>query len=175
MANFSLRDPFGQPFNLYDALEGRPALILFLKGIEQCAALARRENEIAQLGVDLFVVVAETPQVLAEAEAEAPFALFCDPDKKVSAGFEDWAFGAAGSAPSEAHSFGFLLDANQRIAEARRATLEDIIAAAAECLKRTRPAPAEIFANSAPVLVLPRLLDEDLCRALVRLWVEGEP
>jgi predicted 2-oxoglutarate/Fe(II)-dependent dioxygenase YbiX len=173
MANFSLRDPFGQPFSLYDALEGRPALIVFLEGIEQCAALAGRANEIAGLGVDLFAIAVETPQVLAE--AEAPFALFCDPDGQVTAKFEDWAFGSASPGTGEAGSFGFLLDANQRVAEARRGALEDIIAASAERLRRTRPAPAETFTSSAPVLVLPRLLDEDLCRTLVRFWVEGEP
>jgi predicted 2-oxoglutarate/Fe(II)-dependent dioxygenase YbiX len=173
MANFSLRDPFGQPFNLYDTLEGRPALIVFLEGIEQCAALAGRENEIAGLGADLFAIAVETPQVLAE--VEAPFALFCDPDGQVTAKFEDWAFGSASPGTGEAGSFGFLLDANQRVAEARRGALEDIIAASAECLRRTRPAPAETFTGSAPVLVLPRLLDEDLCQALMRFWVDGKP
>ena len=173
IANLALVDPFGQSFQLYDALEGRAALIVFLKNIEQCAALTARADELAGLGVELFAIATAQPRDLAE--VEMPFAMFCDPDGRITARFENWAFGATQPDDDRAAALAFLLDANQRIAEVRRASPEEISTSAIDRLANRVAAPAETLVSTAPVLVLPRLFDDAFCQALIDLWVEGTP
>jgi hypothetical protein len=173
MANIALRDPFGQRFDLYAGIEGRPALVVFLKNREQCAALAAKADALAGFEPELFAIVAAEPQALSA--LDVPFASFCDSGGRITARFEAWAFG-----PSNAHGqaslpFGFLLDANQRVAQVWRGDLGNIIANMARHLGNVSQTPAEIFAGSAPVLVLPRLFDGQTCRALIDLWVQGDP
>ena len=172
--NFVLPGPEGPFLMFYERTKGRPVVLIFYPGQRspgasaEVEAFVRLEPEFAALGVDIFAVSVDS--VADNARLDAPFLVWSDPKRAITAGY----LNGAGipfdpQQPLRDEVTAFLLDANQRVLAIQTGAGHGDRALA---VYRARPRveAAHILTSGAPVLVLPDLIDRQMCRDLIGLW-----
>ncbi len=168
-------DPF------YNLVTGGPIVLHFYPNNRKTAFRAEMDGLRAQAGafsdrgVQVFAVNTDTLPANAElAEAEdLPFLLLTDPQGRVHRQYGvpvlDPRKGGGGATRSVVT---FVLDRSQRVLETIQGRSELSHAGQAlACLDRLGPAPApETVTMTAPVLIIPRVLDRAFCRRLIEIW-----
>jgi predicted 2-oxoglutarate/Fe(II)-dependent dioxygenase YbiX len=170
--NFVLPDAGGRFLMFYERVRGNPFALLFLGDLssgEARAALAQfvaRQEEFAAAGFDLFTVMIGDSAAVSNAVAGsgARFLVFADPQAKITAGYCAPAnFSATGPAC-------LLFDANQRLLAANNAAADSADWALDRLAALCPPAQAQSTSGTAPVLIVPRVIDRALCEALIARW-----
>ena len=170
--NFILPDAGGRFLMFYERVRGNPFALLFLGDVssgEARAALAQfaaRQGEFAAAGVDLFAVVIGDSAAAGNAVAGsgARFLVFADPQAKITVGYcAPAGFSATGPAC-------FLFDANQRLLAADKAVADSADWALDRLAALCPTAPTQSASGTAPVLIVPRVIDRALCEALIARW-----
>ena len=167
--DFVLPSPEGTFFMFYERARGRPMVMVFYPGRQAAAgidAFVRRQADLESLGIDIFAVNLDSPEQ--NAALAAPFLVWSDPKGAITNGYLDGAGIAAGD---REQTVAFVLDANQRIL--------DIVSGAGDGVADRvwtffadlpSPPAGTILHAIAPVLVLPALIDLDMCRSLIDRW-----
>lgn len=158
--DFDTLDDSGEVFSLYERFCGRPAVLAVVGDRDAApAALVNLERLRADRPDWVIAAVVRTTQSQLRdwrAEHALRIALAADDGRIVSA-----CLGSGDRAKPELH---FLLDPNGTVA-ATAASTDGIISAASEAVVPDGE-PAVVQAT-APVLVLPRVLEPELCRELI--------
>jgi len=165
--NFVLADQDGAFRGFYDRARGNPLALLILAdgaATREIGALAASAPAM-DTPADVMVVAPEDPARLKAIATEADWArpLLADTKRRIINGL------AKASALPPAPGLWLLLDANQRLLEARAgAGLADW--AIRRLAELTPPALGYILGQVAPVLLVPHVLDQPSCRALIERW-----
>lgn len=169
-------DENGEPaFSHADHLAGRPLVLLFCPTDGSAlpesllAAFRARHGEMAALAVTLFVLSRLPPEVgrATRQVMQLPFKLLSDTSGNVFSGYGIDATGAATVV---------VLDRNHRVARILRETAPDRLAAATlDYIQHAFPRRQDRLQAHAPVLLLPRVLDEADCLRLIELWNRPVP
>lgn len=165
--NFVLPDSTGAFRMFYERVQGRPAVLLFAEDV--AAPLTDAVKALAGAGVDVFCIVRETSGAGVDAE------LWVDPARKISEALLAQTGLGGLAALQDGAVAALLLDENQRL-------LATAAGAGADLAHRVRNAAAahpergaaELRRQTAPVLTIPRLLDAEMCAALIRLFLAGD-
>ncbi len=169
-------DPF------YNLVQGGPIVLHFFPNARKTAFRAEFDGIRAQAGAfadrgaQVFAISTDTLAANAElAETEdLPFLLLTDPLGRVHRQYGVPVLDPrkGGGAAATRSIVTFVLDPSQRILEVMQGRSELSHAGQAlACLDRIGPAPAaETVTMTAPVLVIPRVLDRDFCRRLIDIW-----
>ena len=170
-------DPF------YGLVQGGPIVLHFFPHTRKTAyraeydGLRAQAGAFADRGVQIFTVNTDTlPTNVALAEAEElPFPLLTDPLGRVHRQYGVPVLDPlkGGGAPTRS-IVTFVLDRSQRVLETIQGRSELSHAGRAlACLDRMcPPMKAETVTMTAPVLIIPRVLDRDFCQRLIRIWHE---
>jgi len=177
--NFLVPGDPGQMRMFYNEVTGRPVVLLVYARAEAPAAaaalagLAARAAAFRAAGADLFLLTAESPERAAATAARHGLEArpFCDPRGDGVGHY--LAVGSGGRAEAAT----LLLDGNQRVLAAPfDAAAGDQAGHALEALARwpgTRRTGARLHNPAPPVLMLPDVLEPDVCARLIRLWHEA--
>ena len=169
--NFLLPAADGKRWVFYERVRGNRNLVLLIDRVDDGArglltALAANQEALSAHGLDLFPILGLMPDDGAALVAELGLSclVFCDPQRQVLGGFRK----ALGDVPGT--RLGLLLDPNQRLVEVLDASDDGLVA---ELLAQP-PAPqggdADPIGVAAPVLIVPDVLDADVCTALMDRW-----
>ena len=165
---------------IYDLVKGGPVVIHLYPDNAEPAHVRERDAFIARLknlrkaGVELFMLnrdELETNAALA-ADGSWPFPVFTDPAGHVHAQLGVAPVPPGARPDPESAVVTYVLDANMRVIAAfqgrrDRAHVDEALALLEE---RGRGPDQEIISGSAPVLLIPRVIDEALCRRLIETW-----
>ncbi len=169
--NFALPAPDGKFYQLYERTRGHPLVILFCPRSASDAwtkieGFVRRHHEFATLGVDIFAISFDSPED--NAKLDMPFLVWSDPKQAVTAGY----LSGAGIPPDQRPDVvAFLLDANQRVLAIQCDTGADCADAAYDFYQALPPpSPPQVMQSGAPVLMMPQLLDRQMCHDLMEMW-----
>ncbi len=182
--DFQLPDHRGEPLRFYEKMLGNPVVLFFFQGVKEpeceseLAALAALSPEITVLGADIFAISQD--DVAANAACATTYGLsfpvLRDPQGKLSALFGIRGRAAGDGSPGDLIGT-FVLDANQRVMKVIRETpgagsgAGSQAAQALAYLAADAPAREPVYVDSqAPVLILPKVLDDNDCRILIDLW-----
>ncbi|MEE8271610.1 MAG: redoxin domain-containing protein [Alphaproteobacteria bacterium] len=168
-------DPF------YDLVRGGPIVLHFFPSIGEAAHRAefdrfvKRHAGFATLGAQVMAIDTDTldANILAAATDGVPFALLTDPGGRVHRQYGVPVPDPGQPAEPSARSIvTFVLDANQRVLETIQGRgMAPHAERALACLERSSPASAaETVTMTAPVLIVPRVLDRAFCRRLIEVW-----
>ncbi len=169
--NFVLPDQGGSLTMFYERTRGLPVALVFLRGprcpwsgpiLERLKGLS---GEFEAAGCELFVVALDT--ATEGSAADLPFLLWSDPKGKITEGYLG-RLGVTAAPEGTGAAVAVLLDPNQRILAVHRSQgpdLADTLLSA--CRDLERPEEAETRVQSAPVLIVPQVLDTGLCRDVV--------
>ncbi len=161
-------DETGTPvFSRADLVMGRPLVLLFGPSDdgslqEMLIAFRDRGGDFAALDVLVFAFSRGAPEAnrALHAALALPFKLLSDPDGSIHASYG-----------VEAASLAVILDRNHRIARILRAPTAAALAASALVWLRANFPPRGLRVQAqAPILLLPRVLDETDCARLVELF-----
>ena len=169
--NFLLPAADGKRWVFYERVRGNRNLVLLIDRVDAGAhtvlkAVAANQEALTARGLDVFPILGATPADGAALAAELNLSclVFCDPQRQVLDGFRK----ALGDLPDT--RLGLLLDPNQRLIEVLDATDEGVVAE----LLAPDPAPSLAAADpiqvAAPVLIIPDVLDPEMCAALMDRW-----
>jgi predicted 2-oxoglutarate/Fe(II)-dependent dioxygenase YbiX len=169
LPNFVLADQEGAFRGFYERARGNPmALLVLSKGAidgEVASVLASLSRPASDPALDLLVIAPDEPESLKALAAGTPLAKFLLSDIKGS--IINGLSRASGLSP--APGLCLLLDANQRLLEARAGS--GLTAWAMGRLQELAPATrGQILDQAAPVLLVPHVLDPATCRALIARW-----
>lgn len=188
-----------EPVSLYtDSTCGRATMLLICRTTSSIAGqiveLRDSFERFKTLGVQVFVVSTDAPAInRAAAEGmELPFDVLSDPDLSAGRGFGLDPSGSAaptsgtvgmgimgaGMAPAAASRpwYAVVLNPNIRILAVITPEAGKSAAAGALDFLSSYPSPgaAEIIVSHAPVLVIPKVLEPDLCARLVEMHQTGD-
>jgi predicted 2-oxoglutarate/Fe(II)-dependent dioxygenase YbiX/peroxiredoxin len=164
--NFVLPDQSGAARFFIERAKGYRMLMI---GDSDDAGLqALQQAELKAAGIDVMALVAEMPDAAARRadKLSVTFPLLCDSAGKIRAALRQMAgFGARGA-------FAILLDANQRVTEAKvnLDNAELIRWAIDEARAAPRPEAGRYLTGTAPALLVPNVLSPADCRALIKRW-----
>lgn len=173
--NFVLPAANGKFLMFYDQTKGLQPVLLFTPGGAVPGARAALQAfadvapEFAKRGLALFCVSLDS--VADNAALSYPFLTWSDPEKAISRAYHA-KLGLPFSAEASADAVtAVLLDANQRVLAIHRGADKGLAAQVLEFYD-TQPPPetAEERASNAPVLLIPRVLDRQMCRSLIDRW-----
>ncbi len=174
-------DPF------YNLVQGGPIVLHFFQHAKKAAFRAEMDGLRAQVGAfadrgsQIFTINTDTlPANVALAQKESlPFPLLTDPQGRVHRQYGvpvlDLRKGPGSQTGSPTRSIvTFVLDRGQRVLETIQGRSELSHAGQAlACLDRLAPPQAaETVTMTAPVLIVPRVLDRAFCQRLIRIWHE---
>lgn len=146
----------GRPTRFYSRAGGRPTVIAFCAGGD-AGLLEPLASGLED--VPAFAVVRPEAKDVPKVEG---MTVFMDEEDAVTTGYRL----SADSGPTA-----FVLDANLRVTE--RVSLRDTTDVS-EGVRRARPdATARVVTSQAPVLLVPNVLDLELCNRLERVWAEA--
>ena len=170
--NFVLPAADGLLWVFYERVRGfRNILLVCPAGWREAegelTALADAWPRLQELGVDVFALfdggVEETAR-LSEG-LSLPFLVFADPEGRFRVPY------AKGFGRDPSRPVCLLLDENQRVGTVLDAAEESFAARALAAFASGPPAgPAELRAGTAPVLIVPDVLDSGACASLIALW-----
>lgn len=172
--NFVLPGLDGEFYSFHERVSGKRT-VLFLssqaddKTMSIVAAFTAARDALETHQVDVMVVIAATLEELSAHAAmkDSPHQIFADIQGKIFLGFRDL-LARSGAAP-----ICLILDENQRVLGSVDAGSGGPVCAARvmEFLD-THPLPDErhTLGNSAPVLLVPNVLEPELCKTLVHRW-----
>ncbi len=177
--NFVLPDHEGKFRMFYDRVTGRPLVILFTGVVSPAnlpaplTALQAAAERFDALGVDLFCIgPAANPAIRMMLPR---LNLWADPERKITeallgqAGYGGQAGLAGGAVVALA------LDANQRLLAAFRSAGADLADSVLDVYARRPAQPAPVVRRqSAPVLLMPDLLDREMSASLIGLFESGK-
>ncbi len=176
--NFRLPDQSGATRSFYHDVKGGAVLLLALGSLnspqskEALSLLSAKFQTLAEQGVELFAVTQDGPiAVSAVAEGQnLNFHLYADPPRSITGRLlaREAAMGG-GQVPFRL----FFLDRNQRIVTLLEGTIgqEKFTAALDNLLREISYLDApRTLSNPAPVLIVPRVLDDATCKELIGLW-----
>jgi predicted 2-oxoglutarate/Fe(II)-dependent dioxygenase YbiX/peroxiredoxin len=177
--NFVLPDAEGKFRMFYDEVTGRPLVLLFAGPFQPpvlppaLAAFEGAAGAFAAEDVDLFCVSLATPAV-AKVVLKNLRLLF-DPERKISEAFLGQAGLGGCRALQDGSVVAVLLDANQRILGVRSGRTGDLAREALAFYAARQPRPAKQMRRAtAPVLIVPDLLDPIMCAGLIGLFETGK-
>jgi len=175
--NFVLPGMDGKFYSFHERVRGNRTVLFLSSNLDEqtgtiISALAAARDDLQSHATDVLAVVAGTVEHLATCAAareatEPPFRVFADVKGKILEGFREL-LGDSGIAP-----ICLLLDANQRIlARIEVDEAGDRYVPKTIAFLRANPDPAErhVLGNSAPVLLVPNVIEPDLCRSLIERW-----
>jgi peroxiredoxin len=170
--NFVLPAADGLLWVFYERVRGfRNILLVCPAGWREAegelTALADAWPRLQELGVDVFALfdggVEETAR-LSEG-LSLPFLVFADPEGRFRVPY------AKGFGRDPSRPVCLLLDENQRVGAVLDPAEESFAARALAAFASGPPAgPAELRAGTAPVLIVPDVLDSRACASLIALW-----
>lgn len=178
--NFVLPNHEGSGLMFYNKTKGGPIILLVYAGNGDPAtrreidAFVNLRSRLADLGAEVFVINRDNPRnnaALATALGGGAHVL-CDPARKITTAFAEavnagWTDAGDGSCPA----FSLVLDPNQRVLEVLHADRRTLAERALETLRRELPDTETLeLSTTAPVLILPNMLDPGLCRRLIETW-----
>ena len=172
--NFTLPAPDGKFYQFYERTRGNPVVLLFYsKGTssawKKIIRSFRRHDDFAALGVDIFAVSFSSPED--NAKLNFPFLVWSDPKGAITAGYFD---GAGIPSGRRTDVVAFLLDANQRVLAIQCGTHTKCIDAVHGFYQTLPPPPpARVLEATAPVILIPDLIDRQMCRDLMAMWEHG--
>lgn len=181
LPDIALPGPDGQMRRLLWAFQGEPVVLIVLTNAGACGSEVRQLlRDIASDGATPVLIMGAAPTtaqaILGEVKAAGdavPFML-CDGEQRFVRLL--LAPDAPGAATPQRRFL--VLDPNQRlVAQASGATPDTIATAVRDAIADARadqPAGSLLFGTVAPVLMLPRVFESDLCRRLIELWSSGE-
>ncbi len=186
--NFALPDQHGSYHMLYGAIAGGPIVLVFVAPGDAAhieALKAFTAKPFQDLGAHVFAVLRGEPAAeVSDACKELGFPVLTDPMGKISESYLQ----AAAVDPAARTATAFALDPNQRVLLVSPATPdgEDGAALGAKLAGETadalvawhRDITPKMETEPAPVLILPNLLDDEICNQLIALWgtfhIEGQ-
>ncbi|MDG1887685.1 MAG: redoxin domain-containing protein [Alphaproteobacteria bacterium] len=173
--DFVLPGPDGKFYQFYERVRGRPVLLIFYPGKKSRAwgevrEFIQRSNEFDELGVDIFAVnLASTED---NKKLKLPFLVWSDVNQKIT---EHYLQGGGVRSDLLKTANVFLLDANQRVLALKTGVEKNLASHAYEFYKKMpKPPSSQLLSANAPVLLIPNLIDPDMCQDLMRLWKHGE-
>ncbi len=175
--NFLLPAADGFLWVFYERVRGFRNLLVLAAGADEAArallaALAERHGRLVDIGVDVFAVVGgdvETAKRLTS-ELSLPFMVYADPKGEILGGYAE-ALGRRLDGP-----VCLMLDENQRLLQTlgpelvSTSTGPDLAAAAEAFYRADPPQPGQLMHHAAPALIVPNVLDQDTCKALIARW-----
>jgi predicted 2-oxoglutarate/Fe(II)-dependent dioxygenase YbiX len=163
--NFMAADQHGAMRPFYERTLGRPLAFLLGPSPDLLADFSAAMPRFAAADVDVIGLTQGQSGDAAIAGRDLPFPLLGDSTGRILAGLR-----RAAGLPAQSPAL-LLLDRNQRLIRALSGAVEpgEALATLALSGPRTR---AETASSTAPVLILPNLLDRATCQALVRRWLE---
>ncbi len=177
--NFVLPNHKGNGIMFYNKTKGGPILLFLYDrndeavAARELAAFVARRDELASLDAELFLINRDSPEnnaaLVAAHDLSCP--VMADIMGKVTE-----AMVSAVSPPEAAPSFGMpvmvlALDRNQRLIECLRSDGESLAEQAIALLRSHQPEVVrQALSMTAPVLLLPNMLEPDLCRKLIGAW-----
>jgi len=166
--NFVLPGANGRYYMLYERVHGGDVLLVFGSDSQALQPFRAAASDFAAAGVEPFAVVPGDPPENAEAtDGETGFFVVYDVKKAILAGYCKGT-GRRPSGPGEVLCV--LCDANLRVLSVASGPAQDVAhQALAFYGARTRPA-ANVLTATAPVLLVPDVLDRDMCRDLIEIW-----
>jgi len=173
--NFVLPAATGKFLMFYDQTKGLQPVLLFAPGGGATGAgaalqaVADAASAFAERGLIPFCVSLDS--VADNAALDYPFLTWSDPEKAISRAYHaKLGLPFAAEAPADMVT-AVLLDANQRVLAVRRGA-DAALAAQVLDFYDSLPPPeaAEERGTNAPVLLIPRVLDRETCRALIERW-----
>lgn len=178
--NFVLPNHQGSHLMFYNRTKGGPVLLFLYRrnadpgARREVEAFLEHRAELDALGAEIFVInrdSAENNAALVAGHALAHHVL-SDPANKITAALAA-AVGAIATPADERDlpSVVLVLDRNQRLLRALGPAEESLAARAVEVLRCDLPTTErhELFLT-APVLMLPNMLDPATCRRLIEIW-----
>jgi len=173
--DFVLPGPNGKFYQFYERTRGKPSLLIFCPSVKSKAwpeveTFAKRHADFDSLGLDIFAVTFDATEQVAT--LDMPFLVWTDPKKKIT----EYYLNAAGiPAGAKNLSTVFLLDANQRVLSIMSGLeTEQARRAYNFYLSQPQPRSPQILSDTAPALLLPKLLDPAMCRSLIKMWKHGD-
>lgn len=175
--NFLLPDHTGKVTMFYERVTGRPFVLLFTGAFQPpilppaLMAFDRAREDFAGAGVDLFSISLAAPEAVKA--LKVGHHLWSDPERKISNAFLEQ-LGLGGVAALKDGAVAVLMDANQRVLKVLRGAAGDLPVEALAFFKARPEAPeAQVRKATAPVLIIPDLLDPAMCKALMDLFETG--
>ena len=172
--NFVLPDHKGTFTMFYDTVVGRPVVLLLTGPFQPpilpapLVAFQGAAERFASAGVDAFCI-AQAPQEAAKA-LSSKLHLWADAERKISTALLKQA-GLAADALAGGQAVALMLDPNQRLLGVRTGAGAELVdeVLGFYAARPPRPTP-ESRTATAPVLVMPDLLDPAMCQALMELY-----
>lgn len=173
--NFVLPAADGKFLMFYDQTKGLQPVLIFTPGQGVPGARAALQafvaaaDDFAARGLILFSVSLDT--VADNAALEYPFLTWSDPEKAISSAYYKKLGIPFNASVSGDEAVAVLMDANQRVLAVQRGA-DSALASRVLQFYESQPLPekAEARASNAPVLLVPRVLDRDMCRSLIEQW-----
>jgi predicted 2-oxoglutarate/Fe(II)-dependent dioxygenase YbiX len=177
--NFLLPDGDGKVTMFYDQVQGRPVVLVFAGAFQPpilpsaMAGFTAAVEEFDSAGIDLFCITFAATEA---ARALMPnLNLWFDSQRKITEAY----LGQLGLGGVETLKDGTVvalsLDANQRVLAIDSGKGGGLAAQVlAACAARPARPASQVRGATAPVLVVPRLLDPAMCASLMRLFDTGK-
>ena len=175
--NFVLPGMDGEFYSFHERVRGNRTVLFLSSSLDEqtdaiISALAAARDDFLSQATDVLAVVSGTVEQLAACAAareakDLPFQVFADVKGKILEGFREL-LGDSGIAP-----ICLVLDANQRLlARVEVGEEDDRYVPGIIAFLQAHPQSAEqyVLGNSAPVLLVPNVIEPDLCRSLIERW-----
>lgn len=176
--NFLLPDQSGKVTMFYDQVTGRPVVLLFAGEFyppllpPALLAFETMADDYAAAGVDVFCICQAKPDAVQTISPRMK--LWSDPEKKITNAFMEQIGLKDAKALKGGKIVALLLDANQRLLKTMTRTTDslpsDILGVYA---KIPNPGEGQVRRATAPVLIIPDLLDPTMSQALISMFKTG--
>ena len=171
--NFALPDHEGKVTMFYERVVGRPVTLLFFPPVQPplrppaLLAVEKAAEQFEAAGVEVYAITGMPPQAVQAIKPKVR--VWADPEGKVSQAFlTQLGAGLDGGAVAA------VLDANQRLLRVLSGTA-DLARRILDVYADLPPhANGRVCRANAPVLVMPRLLDQTMCDELIAMFEQGE-
>tara|TARA_Y100001934_G_scaffold11138_2_gene14185 strand:- start:14366 stop:15463 length:1098 start_codon:yes stop_codon:yes gene_type:complete len=175
--NFVLPGLDGEFYSFHERVRGNRTLLFLSSGLDQktdsiITALDSARRDFEALATDVLAVVSGTVEEVAVSAAareatELPFQIFADVKGKILQGFREML------RDSTSTPISLVLDANQRVLmriDVDNGAGEYVDSTIAYLKSVPQPSDRQVLGNSAPVLLIPNVIEPELCSALIHRW-----
>ncbi len=176
--NFVLPDNEGKFRMFYDRVSGRPLVLLFCGAIQPPilpAPLVAFQAEASRLDAEEVDVFCITPSDSGPAQAMLPnLQIWSDREGKITEAYLSQTGLGGRAALKDGNVVGILMDPNQRVLTVISGKTGDLAAKVLDYHAKRSVPPAQVRRSNAPVIVMPNLLDPEMCAALIESFDKGE-